>query len=1015
MRRNKVGLVTVAIIATVGCTQPVSQNGAMVQSPNWKAGFEPAEGMDGQGSTQTEPKILPQTHLAAAQLLEAKGMIDDAIAQYQKAIAANHHYAEAYQGLAVMLSRVGRNREAVEAMTKAATIRPEDAAIQNNLGYMLMREQQWAQAISHLQKATALKPYFARAHVNLGMCYSKMGQFDDAFESFKTVLPEADARYNMGLMYRGQQKFTEAAREFRMVLEINPLFTAASAQLTEIEPYLPANQRSTNAGPGQASRSTAMNNMAMNDTAMDPVAPQQQVAPRKQVAPQPHFATERQAAPQPHFATEQQIAPKQQTAPKQQAAPEQQAAPKHVADSGRPQTTSTSTMQLMQPVSEPARTKPTTQKVTPTPKKPVTLHYRPNEFRQEAGQGVESTADHADGIASIDYSIEWCEEEQLREDLKAISPQSGLITKIEPRRSMTMAQMTMAQMTMAQKTVAQKTVPQKSSDRTSVTPKSNAPKPVAAKPTIDKSLGPKLVAPKSTASGKTARRRDANARQSVATKPTIDKSLGPKPVAPKSTASGKTARRRDNQLRTRNTSSQSRQPDIGQMTMISMQPIEPEVSMADWHESAATTDYEIERCEEILFQEMLTTITYIAPATHDEKSVRDKAIIEAIAKAQPETMAMEIDAPSRDISARGSGPKARIEPNYKAAEYWEVLAKSEAECDDQLVVDPQESATFQIPPAPKVMDLSNETDPAVMAAIADLVEIDASTIGSRDSSLRVAAEIVARRRARSDITLPELTAMIEDIREEISCLEDRLDDFVGPYRNGTNADDLALEYLPELEAPFVSIQPADQGTSRARTSPAQAKLPESVPVPQPISTPQPRRITAKPRNTTAQPRATMTMTVYEGEREKLRPAKRRGMKKASDQRRTKDRDENREEPQPMRPSGDESSQVPEFDNLMVMMRLMADKASCWDVRTVRDAWARMAGKAGGNVKPSSSKPSRNKKIGAVDRDRRTTMRTSSKATPRSQGDRRGPMPTSIRRYQLGKRTHNPIIEPEGSY
>lgn len=237
---GKVSVVCLAVgtVLAAGCVHSDPNARSRMDKPRWKSGIEPMADGRLNATLPAEPAILPQTHFAAGRLLEKKGLIPDAIVQYRKAIAVNHEYVEAYHALAVLLSRVGDRQGAVKTMAQAVKIRPDDPVLQNNYGYLLMHVEAWAKAIEQFNAAIEARPFFARAHVNLGLCLSKLGRFQEAFVSFRAVLPEADAHYNMGLMYRGQRRYAEATRSFQRVLEINPSFGAASRQLTEIAPLM---------------------------------------------------------------------------------------------------------------------------------------------------------------------------------------------------------------------------------------------------------------------------------------------------------------------------------------------------------------------------------------------------------------------------------------------------------------------------------------------------------------------------------------------------------------------------------------------------------------------------------------------------------------------------------------------------------------------------------------------------------------------------------------------------------
>ena len=188
------------------------------------------------------PKILPETHYAAARLLEEQGQFGKAMIQYRKAIAVNHKYVAAYHRLGMLLSKVGRHELAVEMLRQAVALKPDEAILRNNIGFEMMFLEQWTLAKEHFIKAIELNPRLARAHVNLGLVLSKLGEFDQALESFQAVLPEADAYYNLGLIYRGQKRYEDAVRAFEHVLKCNPKFTAAQMQLAELTGYIESPQ-----------------------------------------------------------------------------------------------------------------------------------------------------------------------------------------------------------------------------------------------------------------------------------------------------------------------------------------------------------------------------------------------------------------------------------------------------------------------------------------------------------------------------------------------------------------------------------------------------------------------------------------------------------------------------------------------------------------------------------------------------------------------------------------------------
>ncbi|UCC32687.1 MAG: tetratricopeptide repeat protein [Phycisphaerales bacterium] len=180
------------------------------------------------------PKILPETHFAAARLFESQGDFRRAITQYRRAVAVNHNYVEAYHRLGLLLSMTGQRQEAIATLGRAVELKPDSAVLHNNLGFELMLGKRWREAQREFLRAIELKPNFARAYINLGIVQSRLGWFDNALTTFQAILPPADAYYNLGLMYRGQRRYSEAARTFQHVLSLNPDFIAAQRQLDQM-------------------------------------------------------------------------------------------------------------------------------------------------------------------------------------------------------------------------------------------------------------------------------------------------------------------------------------------------------------------------------------------------------------------------------------------------------------------------------------------------------------------------------------------------------------------------------------------------------------------------------------------------------------------------------------------------------------------------------------------------------------------------------------------------------------
>jgi tetratricopeptide (TPR) repeat protein len=84
--------------------------------------------------------------------------LDEAMVQYQKALAINPDYAEAHNNLGNVLIQQGRAGEAIAHFQKALAIKPDYADAQNNLGSAFLQQGRLEEAIAHYQKTLAINP-----------------------------------------------------------------------------------------------------------------------------------------------------------------------------------------------------------------------------------------------------------------------------------------------------------------------------------------------------------------------------------------------------------------------------------------------------------------------------------------------------------------------------------------------------------------------------------------------------------------------------------------------------------------------------------------------------------------------------------------------------------------------------------------------------------------------------------------------------------------------------------------
>ena len=163
--------------------------------------------------------------------LTSEGRLDEAMAQYQKALAVWPEYSGAYCGLGSVLLEKGKIDEAIVQYQKALKFNPTMSEPLNNLAYCYLKTGRMDDAIAEYQKVLEGKPDFPAARNNLAYCYLQIGQTDDAISQYQKAVevnPDS-ATYQCGLgnalLQKGQ--INEAIVRYQKALEIKPDFPEA--------------------------------------------------------------------------------------------------------------------------------------------------------------------------------------------------------------------------------------------------------------------------------------------------------------------------------------------------------------------------------------------------------------------------------------------------------------------------------------------------------------------------------------------------------------------------------------------------------------------------------------------------------------------------------------------------------------------------------------------------------------------------------------------------------------------
>jgi Flp pilus assembly protein TadD len=137
-----------------------------------------------------------------ASYLQEAGALDRSASLLQAVLAVHPDYADAYNGLGVVYSRLGRHADARAAFRKVIALDPTSAKAYENIAVDELAAGDLAAASADLTKALTLDPRLAGAHNALATVYMRQGRTLDAIAEWNSAVqlePRLfDALYNLG-------------------------------------------------------------------------------------------------------------------------------------------------------------------------------------------------------------------------------------------------------------------------------------------------------------------------------------------------------------------------------------------------------------------------------------------------------------------------------------------------------------------------------------------------------------------------------------------------------------------------------------------------------------------------------------------------------------------------------------------------------------------------------------------------------------------------------------------------
>jgi tetratricopeptide (TPR) repeat protein len=177
-------------------------------------------------------------HYMAAQIKANRGLLDEAIEEYKKAIRYDPQSALLRLELSRLYINKGLMDEAVRECLEAVALEPENVDALLTLGGLYSAENKTDLAAEHYKKVLSIDPQNRHAFRYLSDLYYSTNEYEKAIKllnRFVKVEPRSVlGYYYLGRIYAEMEKWDEAEANYLKALEIDPSFVSALNDLATL-------------------------------------------------------------------------------------------------------------------------------------------------------------------------------------------------------------------------------------------------------------------------------------------------------------------------------------------------------------------------------------------------------------------------------------------------------------------------------------------------------------------------------------------------------------------------------------------------------------------------------------------------------------------------------------------------------------------------------------------------------------------------------------------------------------
>ena len=174
-----------SILTELGATAAAPPSPVAADAKSAEA--KPADAKPG-AAKPTAPAIPTGSPFAEAQALRERGRLDEAIAKYQQAIAADPKHMASRAALGELLLKIHREDEAIEVFRAALDKNPAYPLALYDLAFALRVRDRPAEAVDAYQRYIKLRPNDPDAYYGLGRALQHLGRKADAKKAYQTYV-----------------------------------------------------------------------------------------------------------------------------------------------------------------------------------------------------------------------------------------------------------------------------------------------------------------------------------------------------------------------------------------------------------------------------------------------------------------------------------------------------------------------------------------------------------------------------------------------------------------------------------------------------------------------------------------------------------------------------------------------------------------------------------------------------------------------------------------------------------